>query len=192
MNAEYVTAASAFLTFLVIAVSAAAALVQLRQLRASNQLAGIMRYTEWWETSEMQSAIKYVRDELPQKLRDPQYRDELLKGFSSRDGHPELVVCDWVEQAGSYIKYGLLAESQFLDLSAGFITGIWDCLEPVVAMRRLGGGVTAFENFEYLAVRSKAWLRNHPAGNYPAGCARLMTQDKVQALVDSFSNRADV
>ena len=76
MTAEHVTALSAFLTFVVITVSAIAALVQLRHIRASNQLAGILRYTEWWETPHMQAAIRYVRDDLADHLRDPKYREE--------------------------------------------------------------------------------------------------------------------
>jgi hypothetical protein len=186
MTAEYVTAISAFLTFVVIAVSAVAGLVQLRHIRASNQLTGILHYTEWWETPHMQASIRYVRDELPERLRDPKYRDQLLLGIASRDDHPELVVCDWVEQAGSYIKYGLLAEAQFMDLAAVFISTMWDCLEPVVAMRRIGAGIAALENFEYLAVRSKAWQREHAGGNYPSGSARLMTQERAQAIVDKL------
>lgn len=187
MSAENVTAISAFLTFLVIAVSAVAGLVQLRHIRSSNQLAGIMRYTEWWETPHMQNAIKYVADDLAEHLRDRKYREELLQGVASRADHPELVVCDWVEQAGSYIKYGLLAEDQFLDLAGAFINTVWDRLEPVVAMRRIGGHPGSFENFEYLAVRSKAWLLKHPDGNYPSNSARLLTQERAKTIVDALS-----
>jgi hypothetical protein len=189
VTAEYVTAVSAFLTFLVIAMSSIAALVQLRHIRSSNQLVGLLRYTEWWETPLMQSSIKFVRTELAQRLRDDvKYRDELLHGVATRADHPELLVADWVEQAGSYIKYGLLAEDQFLDLSSGFIDSIWDSLEPVVALRRIHGGTSIFENFEFLAQRSKSWKRKHAAvGNYPTGSPRLMTQEQARAIVDGLS-----
>jgi len=73
-----------------------------------------------------------------------------------------------------------------MDLAAVFISTMWDCLEPVVAMRRIGAGIAALENFEYLAVRSKSWLREHPTGNYPPGSARLMTQERAQAIVDKL------
>ena len=189
MNAEFVTAVSAFLTFLVITVSSIAALVQLRHIRSSNQLAGLLRYTEWWETPLIQSSIKFVRTELAQRLRDDaKYRDELLQGVATRADHPELLVADWVEQAGSYIKYGLLAEDQFLDLAAGFIDSIWDSLEPVVALRRVHGGASIFENFEFLAQRSKAWRRRHAAtGNYPTGTPRLMTQEQARTIAGELS-----
>lgn len=187
MAAEYVTAISAFLTFLVIAISAIAALVQLRHIRASNQLTGLLRYTEWWETPAMQDAIKYVRCDLDKRLSDRQYFDELMRGAASRVDHPELVVCDWVEQAGSYIKFGLIAEDQFLDLAGGFISSIWDRLEPVVAIRRVSSGPAVYENFEYLAVRSRARLRAHAAGNYPAGSARLMSQERAKSIVEECS-----
>jgi hypothetical protein len=187
MTPEKLTAVSAFLTFLVIAVSAVAALVQLRHIRSSNQLTALIRYTEWFDSLQMQTAIKYVWDDLPKRLHDAEYRGELLRGVASRAGHPELLVCDWVEQAGSYIKYGLLAEDQFLDLAGAVISSLWDCLEPVVALRRINGGAAIFENFEYLALRSKAWLSKHPSGNYPPSCARMMTQERAKALVDELS-----
>ena len=186
MSAEYVTALSALGTFLVIVVSAFAAVRQLRHFRASNQLAGILRYTEWWETPHMQAAIKYVGDELPARLLDAQYRHELLQPFVSRSGHPELVVSDWIEQAGSYIKFGLLAEDQFLDLTSTFVSTMWESLEPVVAMRRVGGGPAVYENFEYLAARAKTWLEKHRMGNYPQNCPRLMTQKQAQVIVSNL------
>lgn len=190
MTPEYLTAISALGTFFVIAVSAAAGVRQLRHIRASNQLAGIMRYTEWWESPHIQDAIKYIRDELPARLRDPKYRDELLHPVASRAGHPELVVCDWAEQAGSYVKYGLLDEDQFLDLGSAFVRTMWERLELVVAMRRIAGGPAMFENFEYLVARAQQFTAKRPNGNYPRSCPRLLTQKRAQALVDEAANSA--
>lgn len=117
MTAEYLTALSALGTLLVITVSAIAALIQLRHIRSANQLAGVLRYTEWWESPQMQSAIKYVNEELAARLRDPEYRGELLRNVASRSGHPELVkstdclrkISSWTWAAGSSPAYGTLS-----------------------------------------------------------------------------------
>jgi hypothetical protein len=192
MTPEYITAISALGTFFVIAVSAAAGVRQLQHIRASNQLAGIMRYTEWWESPHIQDAIKYIRDDLPGRLRDPAYRSELLNPVVSRAGHPELVVCDWAEQAGSYVKYGLLDEAQFLDLGSAFVRTMWERLEPVVAMRRIAAGPAMFENFEYLAARAQQFTAKRPNGNYPRNCPRLLTQRRAQELVDAANSAIGV
>ena len=34
-------------------------------------------------------------------------------------------------------------------------------------------GASAYENFEYLAVRATQWERRHPTGAYPAGLPRM-------------------
>lgn len=188
MTPELVTAGAAVLTFVVIAVSAVAALQQLRHIRAANQLAGIMRYVEWFEAPKMQQAIKYIGDDLPGHLRNVQYRGELLGEVVSRTSHPELFVADWFEQAGSYVKYGLIADEQFLDLAGTFVSTMWQQLEPVIAMRRIAGGPAMYENFEYLAVRMRAFAAQHPHGNYPRGCPRLMTQERARALLAQFNH----
>jgi len=91
---EELTAFASLGTFVVIAVTAIAALVQLRHNRAANQLSGVLEYIKIWETESIQHANRFVQDELPAKLNDPQYRQELFKPFVDRTRHPELTIAD--------------------------------------------------------------------------------------------------
>ena len=186
MTPELLTAYASIGTFIVIAITAIAALVQLRHIRSANQLAGMMEYIKIWQTEAMQHANLFIQEQLVTKLQDPQYRQELFEQHVDRTLHPELAVADWCEQAGSYIKYGLLASAQFLDLGGGFVGLMWGQLKEVVAIRRTATGNGAmYENFEYLAALQQQWERDHRQGNYPRGLPRLLTQQECEQLARS-------
>lgn len=175
MNAETIGAISSVATFLVIGVTAIAALVQLRHIRSANQLTGLLHYIARWESDAVQSATSFVETQLKEKLEDPGYRSGLWHHNPDRREHPELRVADWCEQMGSYIKYGMISGEQYLDLGGWYIDSMWEQLQEVVAIRRAASGKSAmYENFEFLAARSKAWAAAHPGGNYPHNVPRLM------------------
>ncbi|MDQ6766619.1 MAG: hypothetical protein M3Z41_02290 [Candidatus Eremiobacteraeota bacterium] len=191
MSPDYLTAFASLGTFLVIAVTAIAAVVQLRHIRASNQLAGMLYYVKFWETDAFQRANTFINVELAAKLRDPDYRRELLGGTIDRTAHPELVAADWCEQAGSCIKYGLIAEAQFLDLCGAYVDGTWEALKEVVAIRRVALGPALYENFEYIAALGKRWGRTHKRGNYPNRVPRLLSDEEASALTGSMRAQSD-
>jgi hypothetical protein len=183
MTPETLSAIASIGTFLVIGVTAVAALVQLRHIRSANQLAVLLQYIARWESDTVQSATGFVETELSAKLKYPEYRSSLWLYNPDRRLHPELRVADWCEQMGSYIKYGMVSESQYLDLGAWYITSMWDRLRDVVAIRRAATGTNAvYENFEYIATRAQAFTESHPGGNYPRGVARLMPDEEWKAL----------
>jgi hypothetical protein len=182
MSPEELTALASLGTFIVIAVTAIAAVIQLRHNRAANQLAGVLEYIKLWETEAMQHANAFIQDELPKKLRDRTYREGLFQAHVDRRQHPELVVADWCEQAGSYIKYGLIAPNQFLDLAGAYVETMWVALQEVVAIRRVAGGQAMYENFEYLAALQRQWAARHGTGNYPRNVPRLLSERESQRL----------
>ncbi len=191
MTAETIGALSSVATFLVIAVTAIAALVQLRHIRSANQLTGLLHYIARWESDAVQSASSFVETQLKAKLDDPNYREGLWHRNPDRREHPELRVADWCEQMGSYIKYGMISQEQYLDLGAWYIDSMWEQLQKVVAIRRAASGRSAmFENFEFLAARSKAWAAAHPSGNYPRGVPRLMSDEVWKELADQGARAA--
>ena len=49
----------------------------------------------------------YIGGELQTRLRDPAFLAEYDAPEVDRSRHPELYACDWMEQIGSYLKYGL-------------------------------------------------------------------------------------
>lgn len=164
-------------TFLVIAATAIAALIQLRHLRASNQLNGLLTMLRLWHDPQMQQWFDFVRDDLEGKMKDAQFRDDLRRPYIDRRKHIELHVCDYWEQVGSYIKYGLLDQQSFLDVTCSTINSFWQLLWPVINIMRETRGPSLYDNFEYIAVCGRLWIAKNPRGAYPRGVPRMADLD---------------
>ena len=173
MSLELIASLAAVGTFVVIAASAVAALIQLRHLRTSNQLNGLLTMMQMWETLHIQGHYRYVFKELPEKLKDPAFLTEAKTAPLSRDDHPELLVADYWEQVGTYMKYGLIDERSWLDIAGSQARLAWNALEPVIIAARTRAGPAAFENFEYIAVRARLWEQRYPDGNWPRNQPRM-------------------
>ncbi len=177
MSPEVLSSIFAGGTFVVIGATAIAALIQLRHLRASNELNALLTLMELWNQAPLQEHLSYVRGELQERLKEPSFLAELAahlaKGPISRTQHDEFAVADFWEQIGLFIKYGLIDERSWLDVAAPQMLGFWDLLEPVVMTVRERYGESSFENFEYAAARSRLWLDRHADGNYPANTPRM-------------------
>jgi hypothetical protein len=181
VSPELITAFASIGTLLVIAASAVAALVQLRHLRKSNQLSGLLSVLELFQQPHFHELINFVRSELPSKLQDPAFREGLECLPVDRRSHPELHVADMYEEIGSYVRAGLIDEDLFLLGHWLNVLLYWSLLEPCVAIIRSHSPRT-FENFEYLAARALIWNQNHPRGNYPRGLPRVETAAARNAL----------
>jgi hypothetical protein len=177
VSAELWNAIFSGATFVVIAVTAIAAVVQLRHLRASNQLDALLTLMELWNQPSLQEHFAYVRGKLQDELKDPsflrQLDAELAKGPLSRAEHVELTVADFWEQIGAFLKYDLIDERSWLDVASPQAASSWDLMLPVVTVIRARFGVSAYENFEYAAVRARLWLDKHPDGTYPRTTPRM-------------------
>ncbi len=159
-------------TLLVVAGAAFAALRQIRQLRAQTTLAGLLKVLDDWRDPEFQRVMQYVRIELPAKLRDPEFLAE-LDGPIDALRHPEIHICSWYEQIGSYMKHGLLDENVMLDVSSSSCYATWQDLEPVIMRMRRTRGDALYENFEYMAARGILFQRANPDGCYPRTTPRI-------------------
>ncbi|HEY4441059.1 MAG TPA: hypothetical protein VGN14_11440 [Candidatus Elarobacter sp.] len=159
-------------TLIVIAATAFIGLRQVRHLRGQNSLTALLQVLEDWRDPQLTAWVAYVRNELPERLKDPAYLAE-LEGTVDRGRHPELNVCDWYEQLGSYVKFGLLDERTTLDVACGPVVHLWERIEPCIERMRLTRGPSLYENFEYLAVRAVLYSRAHPHGTYPATTPRF-------------------
>jgi hypothetical protein len=160
-------------TLLVVAGTAIAALRQIRHLRAQNTLAGLLKVLEDWRDPEFEQAIGYVRLELPAKLQEPGYLEDLDRRSIDRAKHRELVVCEWYEQLGSYLKYGLLDERIVMDVASSSSNAAWAACEPVIMRMRQTRSDALFENFEYFVARGVLFERAHPNGCYPSDTPRM-------------------
>ena len=160
-------------TFVVIAATAIAALIQLRHLRASNQLNALLTLMKMWNSSDLQEHIAYLRGEFQHRLKDPAFLEQFARLSIARSEHPELLVADFWEQVGAFMKYGLVDEASWLDIAATQVTNAWDQFEPAVKAMRQCAGPASFENFEFAAVRARLWMNRHPQGSWPPRLPRM-------------------
>lgn len=159
-------------TLLVVAGAAFAALRQIRQLRAQTTLAGLLKVLDDWRDPEFRRTMSYVQNELQEKLRDPSFMEEYDHTLDPMK-HPEMAICAWFEQIGSYIKHGLLDERVMMDVASASTNGMWHALEPVVERMRRTRSNALWENFEYMAARGILFERAHPNGCYPRDTPRM-------------------
>lgn len=179
MNAELVAAWAAVGTAVVIGASALAALVQLRHMRAGNQLEALLSIQRDFRGPDLQSALRYTQGELLRRLEEPAYRRELeTLGFVDSTAHPELIVCNWLNEIGVLLKHQLVSEEAFLDLFARLIVHCWAHLATVVAIMRRTRGDAQYNDFEYLAMRAAQWLDRHPHGTFPRSVTREQLPDR--------------
>jgi hypothetical protein len=120
LSFEAVNSAAAVATFLVIAATAIAAILQLRHVRAGNQLASLLAITKREQQADFESHLHFVRTELTHKLDESNYRAGLdIVGLVDRTQHPELHVIAWFEQIGVLVRTRYLEEAVYLDVASG-------------------------------------------------------------------------
>ena len=173
MSQETLTTAAAVGTFIVIAATAIAAVVQLRHLRAQNQLTGLLTVFARVEDPESNKWVDAARDVLASRLTDPEFRRSLIDGTFERENNPWLNLANSYDWVGSLVKHDLIPEESLLDVYSGRIMQAWEIIEGVVPLvrKRFGNGV--WENFEFLVVRAGEWNQRYPNGTYPKSAPRL-------------------
>lgn len=183
MSLELLNTLAALGSFVVFAATAIAALIQIRHLRASNELDAFLHLSDALRKPELGEALRFVQTDLATKLEDPTYRAELAHiGFIDARVHREMDACNWFNEVGSLVKHRLVEERTFLDLFARLVTYYWGKLEPVVAILRRERGASQYENFEYLAGLAEKWRAKHPEGDYPAHVPRRKLVDPWLAV----------
>ena len=160
-------------TFVVISVTAIAAFIQLRHLRASNQLSAMLKLLELEQSPELEERFHFVRTQLADRMRDPAFRASLDEQPVDRTIHPERHVIAWFEHIGSWMRNGFIDERAYLEIASPVIDQFWTLLSPTVGVMRRTREPWLLEDFEYLAARSKRWIASHPSGNYPKHTPRL-------------------
>jgi len=78
-----------------------------------------------------------------------------------------------MKNSGILVKNGIIDKALFLDRYSFIIAQNWNLLERYTAYTRAAAvSDSIWENFEYLAVLSQDWMREHPS-TYPNGIRRL-------------------
>lgn len=176
MPLELVNTIATVGTFVVIAATAVAAVIQLRHIRHGNQLQTIMALRTLRESDAIDDAFTFVADDLAKRLEDPAYRAELETPHPpDRTVHKELILWDYFEHVGSYIKFGLIDSELYLDYANP--ERYWKLSVPALAIYRRKRGQQAYENFEYLVALSQDWDRRHGGGFYPKNAPRVPVED---------------
>jgi hypothetical protein len=178
MSPEWLTAIGTIGTFIVIAASAIAALVQIRHLRASNQLVALNEVRETVESASFQETILFVR-ELPSRLSDPEVRRALSQRQFPAEYQRLRTLANFFEHVGTLVKKGIIDRDIAADLWGGVIVGNWNALSPIITNRRIIADQPAlWENFEYLAVVCDDFRKTHPAGSFPKGARRMAPSER--------------
>ncbi len=179
MSPEVLGAWASLGTAIVIGASALAALVQLRHMRAGNELDALLSLKKDFRLPDLQSALRYIQVELPRRLEDPVYRRELeTTGFVDSSAHPELIACNWFNEIGTLLKHRLVAEAPFMELFGRLIVHCWAHAASAVAIMRRTRGESQYADFEFLAIRAAKWIDRHPHGTFPRSLARETLPDR--------------
>ncbi|MBV8066386.1 MAG: hypothetical protein JO113_00305 [Candidatus Eremiobacteraeota bacterium] len=183
MSADMIAALAQVGTFIVVLGSVVAALIQLRHIRAGNQLQALLSLERDFRATALQSALSYVQEQLPQRLEDPEYRRQLETiGFVDPAVHPEMVACNWLNEMGTLVKRGYVSEDTFMDLFARLIVHCWREVSPAIAILRRKRGEGQYHDFEYLAIRASAWLRRNAQGTFPRAIPRAPLPDQWREI----------
>jgi hypothetical protein len=166
-------------TFLLLLASVIAAAIGLHHAASFNQISAVISMERDFRSPEMQQAFRFVQSELPYKIHNEDFRAELEAiGFIDSNKHLELTACNWFNTVGTLLKNNLVDENAWMDLFARLVVAYWSRLEQVVAIMRRQRGDSQYANFEYMAVRAREWLREHPSGDFPGHTPRAKITDK--------------
>ena len=110
MSLELLSTLATVGTFIVIAVTALAAVVQLRHLRASNQLHGLLTVLARVEDANFNQWVDDARKAVTEKLPDPTYREQVIDGTFERANNPWLNLANSYEWVGSLVRNRLIEE----------------------------------------------------------------------------------
>lgn len=173
MPAEWVTAIATVFTALVIGASAVAAAVQIRHVRTGNQISAYNECRETMEGAEFREALAFIRNEIPQRLADPEMVTAITDSALRSEYAGLRLVANLFESMGLFVKTGMMDERIACELWSGIVLTSWKNLRPLTAELRRRHGPGVWINFEYMAVLSDDFYRKFPDGGYPAGVRRM-------------------
>jgi hypothetical protein len=185
MSLELLNTLATITSTVVIGATAIAAVIQLRHMRAGNQIAGQLALRQVLLDDAFIESMGHVRFEIRELLKDPQFL-EYVREFhlsTASDGDDErydrpymaaLRVGRNLENIGNMIRNGLTDRRIFLEQYANLVVMAWDGTEPLLRIRRQATGNDAtWEDFEYLTVLSRRWI-SEVRSCYPKGVERIL------------------
>jgi len=160
MNWEALAAIGSILSAVVIAVSAVNALHQVNQLRRAAQLDGSMRIFAEFISQEFITARNFVLSQIPQKLQDPAFVDELRSyRYVDLEQHPEYRVLYFLQLVGTLVEQQLVDGPGVFQFAQYSIIKSWEALEPIVRIQREStNNPFMWRGADFLYENAKAWL----------------------------------
>ena len=161
MSWEAVTALATVTSSVIVAV---AAVVQIRHLRAGNQLEAILRIYDDFNSTEMLAARRYCLTELPGELENETARAALLSG----EIDPRLSrVGNFANEIGALLVDGFIDERLIWPL-VPLTARIWRIVAPVTYDWRRRRPDPVWSDFEYLAALDERVSHTRHIGRFPA------------------------
>lgn len=182
MALEVINTVAALVTVSIVAAAAIAALIQLRHLRAGNQISAFFSVAEKLDGREFAHALALIGSSLEEALAEPEFREYEITMFR-RSAPPKVdqryvemhravvLVGNTFELMGLLVKNGIVDPKLFVEQYCGVTLSAWKRLAGYTALGREAGDPNGWELFEYLAVISEDWLNSNPS-SYPKGVRR--------------------
>lgn len=134
------------------------AFAQIRQLRASRQLAGFLEIVRAFHSPDIQAE---------------QYRNELSSFVADTYSHPELLLREFWEYVGALMRHHVIDEPLFLDYFTVPCRLDWSRLEAVTELLRKENPYMS-EEFEYVATLCDEWFLSRQRGADPVTRVRAV------------------
>jgi hypothetical protein len=189
MSLEVLNTVGTLLTAAIIGATATAALIQLRHMRAGNQIAAMLSIGEHFGNDEFKNAEQVVVHRLAPAMADPAFRAYMVAFV--RDPAPPppdpnfvdirraaLHIGNTYEELGILVKAGIVDQDLFLDRYCSVIERSWNRLLDFTAfMRAVNDDPAIWENFEYITVLAQDFMKRH-SSTYPQGVRHLETKNR--------------
>ena len=196
MSLELINTLGTVTTVVIVAATAIAALIQLRHLRAGNQINAMLAIGEELGAKSFRDATQLIGQKLGAAMGDSAFRD--FNSAVDRGEYPPTISPDYIElrtaalmignafeELGILLKRGIVDKEMFLDRYCNLVLRNWKRMELSTALAREASGLNAlWENFEYLAVLSEDWMTEHPS-SYPRGVRRMQLTNPWAIATDS-------
>ena len=152
---------------------------QLHQLRQATQLEGAIAIYAELESPRVETARMFVLLELPAKMRDPVFRDEVrLIAQVDETQHQELIILRAFDRIGIYVSAGLIDADVIYRGAMGRILTMWESLAEVVAIHRQTA-TFLWSGFESLAAGARAFALAQHADLAKVG--QIMAESRARA-----------
>jgi hypothetical protein len=182
MSLELLNTIASLTTALVIAATAIAALIQLRHMRAGNQISAFLTLRSMLDQPEHRLALALVRLKLDKMLEDPGFR-AFLEGTVPEETTPRTdeyqamsdaarLIGNTYDAVGTLVRNRIIDSRLFFEQYGSVVDRDWLALEVATDYYRRRIDHRIWEDFEYITALARRFSRERPT-TYPHDVARI-------------------